>query len=98
MAAIQGDDLNADGLKTAPKPPQQQAEVPSLEKGDEPLSQHKEEAAQTLGKLSADEEGLGLLTKFGLIAVIVAICAWFLRSPQKSAIAGRHGAYQKGMA
>ena len=93
MAAIPGDNLNVVDQKTVPKPAQQQAEVPSMEKGDEPLSQHKEETAHTLGKLTAGEEGLSPLTKFGLILVIVAVCAFFLKSPQKAAHAGRHGAY-----
>jgi len=98
MAAIQGDDLNTADHKTASVPAQHQAEVPTMEKGDEPLSQHKEETAHTLGKMTPGEAGLGLFTKIGLVAVIVAVCAFFLRSPQKTAHAGRHGAYQQGMA
>jgi len=98
MAAIPGDDLNIADHKAASVPAQPQAETPTMEKGDEPLSQHKEETAQTLGKLTPGEEGLSLFTKIGFVAIIVAVCAFFLRSPQKTTHAGRHGAYQQGMA
>ena len=43
-------------------------------------------------------EDLSLLTKFGIFAVIVAACFAFVRSrsPRRTALAGRHGAYEKG--
>ncbi|GAB7349669.1 hypothetical protein MBLNU459_g0342t1 [Dothideomycetes sp. NU459] len=58
--------------------------VPVNEKGDEPLSNHKEETASFGTKVS--EEGLSLFAKFGALAVVVAICVGFLRSrgPKKS--------------
>ena len=95
--AIEGDNLDVVQPKT---PPAQQVSVPSMEKGDEPLSQHKEEAADELSKQGgALDDGLSLLQKLGMVSVIVALCAWFLGTrSRKSTTAGRHGAYEKSMA
>ena len=43
-------------------------------------------------------EDLSLVTKFGILAVIVAACYAFVRSsaPRRTTMAGRHGAYEKG--
>jgi hypothetical protein len=43
-------------------------------------------------------EDLSLVTKFGILAVIVALCYAFIRSrtPRRMTMAGRHGAYEKG--
>ena len=43
-------------------------------------------------------EDLSLVTKFGILAVIVALCYAFVRSrtPRRTTMAGRHGAYEKG--
>lgn len=59
-------------------------DVPVNEKGDEPLSNHKEEI-EVFGT-SVSEEGLSLFAKFGALAVVVAVCLGFLRSrgPKKS--------------
>jgi len=95
IAAVQGDDLDSADTKHVVK---EQHNVPSMEKGDEPLSQHKEEAVHEMGKLASTEDGLSLIQKAVLILVIVAICAWFMRSPRKASVAGRHGAYEKSIA
>lgn len=59
-------------------------DVPVNEKGDEPLSNHKEETAGLDTPVS--EDGLSLVAKFGALGVVVAICLGFLRSrgPKKS--------------
>ena len=94
--AIEGDNLDVLPVKTPPK-----VSVPVMEKGDEPLSQHKEEVVQdTLEKVTSSHEGgLSLVQKLGAVGVIVALCALFLRgrSPKRS-VAGRSGAYEKSMA
>lgn len=69
-----------------------------MEKGDEPLSQHKEEIQDKVSK-EIDEQGLSLFAKFGALGVIVALCLVFLRGGRsKVSSAGRHGAYEKSMA
>lgn len=72
--------------------------VPTMEKGDEPLSEHHEEMGEVADKAAA-EEGLGLIQKLGALGVIVAICLVFVRGRgTKVPAAGRHGAYAKSMA
>lgn len=95
IAAVQGDNLDSASSKPAVK---EQHNVPSMEKGDEPLSQHKEETVHEMSKLASAEDGLSLLQKAILILVIVAVCAWFMRTPRKASVAGRHGAYEKSIA
>jgi len=95
IAAVQGDDLDSAATKHVFK---EQNNALSMEKGDEPLSQHKEEAVHEMSKLASTEDGLSVLQKAVLILVIVAICAWFMRSPRKASVAGRHGAYEKSLA
>lgn len=43
-------------------------------------------------------EDLSLVIKFGILGVIVAVCYAFVRSrsPRRTPMAGRHGAYEKG--
>jgi len=93
--AMAGDDLEVVPVKQPP----QVIDVPTMEKGDEPLSRHQEEIEEVAGK-ARDEQGLGLVQKLGLVAVIVAVCFVFVRgkSPSKVSIAGRHGAYEKSFA
>jgi len=95
IAAVQGDDLDSALSRPAVR---EQHSVPSMEKGDEPLSQHKEEAVHEMGKLASTEDGLSFLQKAILVLVIVAVCAWFMRTPRKASVAGRHGAYEKSIA
>ena len=69
---------------------------PVGETADEPLHNHQEETIAEFGELSTDN--LGWLTKFGLLAVIVAVCIAYIRAntPRRTGPAGRHGAYEKG--
>jgi len=92
--AIEGDELDIVQAKLPPAP--EKIGVPTMEKGDEPLSQHQQEIDEVEEKTSA---GLSYLPKFGALVVIVGLCAVFVRkgSP-KVAMAGRHGAYEKSMA
>jgi len=73
--------------------PKEQVKVPSMEKGDEPLSQHHEEAENELTKSISLTQGLTLLQKLGLVAVVVAFCAWFYRQSSNRGSAGRQGGY-----
>lgn len=93
--AIIGDDLDVVPVK---KPPQVN-DVPTMEKGDEPLSRHSEEVEEVAEK-AHDEQGLLLFHKLGLVTVIVALCAVFVRGRggAKVTAAGRHGAYEKSFA
>lgn len=47
---------------------------------------------------SLSTEDLSLITKFGIFGIIVAACYAFVRSrsPRRTTLAGRHGAYEKG--
>jgi hypothetical protein len=65
---------------------------------EEPVATY--EALKDGGALGKDlsTEDLSLITKFGILAVVVAACYAFVRSrsPRRTALAGRHGAYEKG--
>lgn len=65
-------------------PPVPAADAPVNEKGDEPLSHHKEE--ELAGGYGDDviDAGLGWAAKLGALAVIVGLCALFLKSRSSS--------------
>lgn len=56
----------------------------------------RDNKAATLQSLSTED--LSLVTKFIILAVVVAACYAFVRShgPRRTGLAGRHGAYEKG--
>ena len=75
--------------------------APLNEDGEEGDTAHQpildqEKTLPELGDPSA--EGLSLITKFFVLALIVGVCYAYVRahSPRRTGPAGRHGAYEKG--
>jgi len=70
--------------------------VPTLEKGDEPLSQHHEETVHASEKLNTNE-GFSMLQKVGLLGVVLGLIAVFLKA--RSSLTKRgHAGYEKTLA
>lgn len=68
-------------------------DVPVNEKGDEPLQNHQEEIEESHDV--SDEEGLTILQKIGALAVIVIVCAVFVRSTAGARGSSTSDAYEK---
>ena len=66
-----------DDLTKAPVPA---AEAPVNEKGDEPLSHHKEEELAAGYGDVVNDAGISWVAKIGALAVILSLCALFLKS------------------
>ena len=58
-------------------------DAPVNEKGDEPLSNHNEEIEAAAHGDKAVVDGLSLPAKIGALAVIIAICAVFIKTRSK---------------
>jgi len=60
------------------------ANAPVNEKGDEPLSHHKEEELAASYGDAVNDAGISWLAKIGALAVILGLCALFLKSRSSS--------------
>lgn len=60
------------------------ANAPVNEKGDEPLSHHKEEELAAGYGDAVNDAGISWLAKIGALAVILGLCALFLKSRSSS--------------